>query len=247
MTNNFEYAACENVEVKTMVRKASELSSLSELNLSSRTYNSIRSLPLEELVFLVRTGQLHVKGMWKTCYDELYAAIDAAGFIRHDFDARSFGMGALYNATLGMSKSSKPCACLHDLKSNNEYEGYHNLSQAQLDAVDQLLDTLAPKEKTVIQLRFGIVDGRKHPLGGVASIIGLSSERIRQIEAKAIRKLRHPARYYQLDAILSYSSWEECAERIACIEKDLSILYGQVHKLEKERESIKRYSPFMFV
>ena len=80
----------------TNTRQANELKSLDELNLSKRTRNSVKNISLEDLIFLVRTKQLHVKGMWKVCYEELEKAIDKAGFIRHDFDGRSFGVGALY-------------------------------------------------------------------------------------------------------------------------------------------------------
>ena len=58
----------------------------------------------------------------------------------------------------------------------------------------EVLDTLTPREKKVLELRFGIVDGRTRTLEEVGKEFNVTRERIRQIEAKALRKLRHPSR-----------------------------------------------------
>ena len=58
--------------------------------------------------------------------------------------------------------------------------------------VKQALLMLTPRETTIISLRFGLDDGKPKTLQEVGEIIGVSRDRIRQIEAKAIRKLRHP-------------------------------------------------------
>ena len=60
--------------------------------------------------------------------------------------------------------------------------------------VEHVLDTLTPRERRVLQLRFGLVDGQQRTLEEVGKRFGVTRERIRQIEAKALRKLRHPAR-----------------------------------------------------
>lgn len=60
--------------------------------------------------------------------------------------------------------------------------------------IDSVLHTLTPREESVIRLRFGLQDGRCHTLEEVGSEFNVTRERIRQIEAKALRKLRHPVR-----------------------------------------------------
>ena len=62
------------------------------------------------------------------------------------------------------------------------------------EALKEILDTLTEREADVLRMHFGMYDGRTHTLGEVGQIFGVTRERIRQIENKAIRKLRHPSR-----------------------------------------------------
>ena len=62
------------------------------------------------------------------------------------------------------------------------------------EALKEILDTLTEREADVLRMRFGMCDGRTHTLEEVGQIFGVTRERIRQIENKAIRKLRHPSR-----------------------------------------------------
>ena len=62
------------------------------------------------------------------------------------------------------------------------------------EALQEILDTLTEREADVLRMRFGMYDGRTHTLEEVGQIFGVTRERIRQIENKAIRKLRHPSR-----------------------------------------------------
>lgn len=66
------------------------------------------------------------------------------------------------------------------------------------DQVEEVLSTLTPRERRVLQLRFGLEDGRSRTLEEVGKEFGVTRERIRQIEAKALRKLRHPSRSKKL-------------------------------------------------
>ena len=61
-----------------------------------------------------------------------------------------------------------------------------------------MLYTLSDREARVLQLRFGLLDGRTRTLEEVGRNFGVTRERIRQIEAKALRKLRHPSRSKKL-------------------------------------------------
>ena len=62
------------------------------------------------------------------------------------------------------------------------------------EQIAEVLHTLSPREEQVIRMRFGLTDGQPHTLEDVGAYFNITRERIRQIEAKAIRKLRHPSR-----------------------------------------------------
>ena len=64
--------------------------------------------------------------------------------------------------------------------------------------MEDILDTLLPRERRVLQLRFGLADGHQRTLEEVGKRFGVTRERIRQIEAKGLRKLRHPSRSRRL-------------------------------------------------
>ena len=70
------------------------------------------------------------------------------------------------------------------------------------EQVSEVLETLTERERKVLQLRFGLEDGRSRTLEGVGMEFGVTRERIRQIEAKALRKLRHPSRSRRLKDFL---------------------------------------------
>ena len=75
----------------------------------------------------------------------------------------------------------------------------HTLLKEQLEEV---LSTLTPREEKVLKLRFGLEDGRSRTLEEVGKEFNVTRERIRQIEAKALRKLRHPSRSKRLKDFL---------------------------------------------
>ena len=60
---------------------------------------------------------------------------------------------------------------------------------------EKALETLSPRERSIIELRFGLIDGRPQTLEEVGRKFKVTRERIRVIEAKAIRKLKHPSRF----------------------------------------------------
>ena len=66
------------------------------------------------------------------------------------------------------------------------------------EQLQEVLHTLTPREEKVIRLRFGLEDGQAHTLEEVGKEFNVTRERIRQIEAKALRKIRHPGRSKKL-------------------------------------------------
>ncbi|MCO7126322.1 RNA polymerase sigma factor RpoD [Sporolactobacillus shoreicorticis] len=85
-----------------------------------------------------------------------------------------------------------------DAKAPSDAAAYELLKEQ----LEDVLDTLTDREENVLRLRFGLDDGRTRTLEEVGKVFGVTRERIRQIEAKALRKLRHPSRSKQLKDFL---------------------------------------------
>ena len=85
-----------------------------------------------------------------------------------------------------------------DLPSPEESAAGHLLREQ----IEEMLDALSPREREVLYYRFGIEDGRAYTLEEVGKKFGVTRERIRQIESKALRKLRHPSRSKKLKDFL---------------------------------------------
>ncbi len=78
------------------------------------------------------------------------------------------------------------------------------------EQTESVLKTLTPREERVIKMRFGVGDGSEHTLEEVGQTFAVTRERIRQIEAQALRKLRHPSRSRKLRAFLEgRTSWND--------------------------------------
>ena len=101
-------------------------------------------------------------------------------------------------APVGEEKDSTLGDFIPDDEIRPEDQASAELLKAHLGEV---LDTLNDREKKVLKLRFGLEDGRQRTLEEVGKEFGVTRERIRQIEAKALRKLRHPTRSKNLRII----------------------------------------------
>jgi RNA polymerase primary sigma factor len=86
----------------------------------------------------------------------------------------------------------------HEATSPSDHAAYELLKEQ----LEDVLDTLTDREENVLRLRFGLDDGRTRTLEEVGKVFGVTRERIRQIEAKALRKLRHPSRSKRLKDFL---------------------------------------------
>ena len=87
-----------------------------------------------------------------------------------------------------------------DEASQPSEEASYTLLREQLEEV---LSTLTPREEQVLRMRFGLIDGKPHTLEEVGKEFDVTRERIRQIESKALRKLRHPSRSKKLRDFLN--------------------------------------------
>ena len=103
---------------------------------------------------------------------------------------------------IGEDEDSNLGDFIEDIKAKNPNDmiTYYKLSEHTRD----ILDTLSPREASVLRLRFGIDCDSDHTLEEVGKIFNVTRERIRQIEAKALRKLRHPVRSRILKTFIDY-------------------------------------------
>ena len=99
---------------------------------------------------------------------------------------------------VGVAEEALVCEVLRLVQQG--HSGGRNLPTAETDAPRP---TLTPREEKVLKLRFGIEDGRPRTLEEVGKEFNVTRERIRQIEAKALRKLRHPSRSKKLKDFLN--------------------------------------------
>ena len=90
-----------------------------------------------------------------------------------------------------------------DKRMTSPSEAVINLNLREQTA--EVLKTLSPREEKIIKMRFGLQDGSEHTLEEVGQAFAVTRERIRQIEAKALRKLRHPSRSHRLKVFLERS------------------------------------------
>jgi len=93
------------------------------------------------------------------------------------------------------------------VQDHREIDPLHDMSQAMLKSrVDEALQELNYREREIIRLRYGLADGYSYTLEEVGKIFCVTRERVRQIEAKAVRKLQHPVRAKMLSGFLNFDT-----------------------------------------
>lgn len=97
---------------------------------------------------------------------------------------------------VGENEESEMGEFVIDTKRKTPVERIEHLSLTE--EIDEILMTLTEREENILRLRFGFTDGEPRTLEEVGQVFGVTRERIRQIEAKALRKLRHPSRNKKL-------------------------------------------------
>jgi len=102
--------------------------------------------------------------------------------------------------SLEMPVGQEESSMLSDFIEDETVVGPVDAASNQLlkEQVQSSLDALSEREREVLEMRFGLRDGQSHTLEEVGQFFGVTRERIRQIEAKALRKLRHPYRSRKL-------------------------------------------------
>jgi RNA polymerase primary sigma factor len=89
---------------------------------------------------------------------------------------------------------------IEDKEAENPSEG---TSKSMLkEKLDHVLTSLSERERKILEMRFGLLDGYGHTLEEIGNLYNVTRERIRQLEAKALRKLRHPTRAHHLHGFL---------------------------------------------
>jgi alanyl-tRNA synthetase len=128
--------------------------------------------------------------------------------------------------------------------------------KSTIDGIWNVLGTLTAREQRVLQLRWGLEDGQSHTLEEVGAEFGVTKERIQEIEAKALRKLRHPSRgrrLYKLEKILGEKAFElydtygfplELTEEIIAESGFAFLLEGFEEEMEKQRERARAAHKF---
>lgn len=104
---------------------------------------------------------------------------------------------------------------VHESEALDELLGESSITQEILrEDIIEVMAVLSPRERDVLRLRFGLDEGRQRTLDEVALLFGVTGERIRQVEAKALRKLRHPQSRKHWDSSVDFEEGTSAFRRI---------------------------------
>ncbi len=103
------------------------------------------------------------------------------------------------------------------------------------EIINTLLMDLNPREQNILKLRFGLIDGKYHTLEEVGQTYGVTRERIRQIEAKALKKLRHSIRTKKVEDFYEYDPFNKSLERDLPNNENIQLIQEKYRELILER------------
>lgn len=227
-----------NVTLKNDVRKACELKSLDELKLGEEICEYISDVPLEELIFQVRTKQLHIKRMPKSYYAEIEKAIDAAGFIRHDFSQQAFGVSRLCNC---VADQKLRVDSLQDFETNAEYENYEALSDEQIEGFSNVLGALYPKERIAVVMRFGL-KGKVYKYDEIENELNVTRSVAHNLVKRAVNQLRERVPRMTHPAHLMMVPEDECCMEVDKMRREILEIRRQVRRLETLNRKLSMFS-----
>ena len=98
-----------------------------------------------------------------------------------------------------------PCIPMMEGECVDPIEEVYKKDVARL--IKEALDDVTPRQEKVLRLRFGIGVAQEYTLEEIGVVFNLTRERIRQIEGKAIRAIKHPARSYKLKQLITFATW----------------------------------------
>ena len=212
------------------IRKLETIHDLEELNFRPDTLMVLKAanVDVQDLITTARYNAqqlLYYPGVGGRRANDIVQAIDEAGFILHESE-RSRCARRLLTAVLGSS------AVL-----SAHYEDLEDMAPEALEAVEELVQEALPdRELQVIELRFGLKDGQCHTPQECADALDMVKERVRQLESKALARLRHPSYCSKLEVITCYSRGA-----LAC---RMAELWSDIDKLQLELNALQNGNPY---
>lgn len=197
--NNLLLTAIEEAGYKTQAEFARAA------NLSTTQVNSLvamRLAPIGERGDFIDPAK-QIMEVLGACPTDLWTEEQLNLSLKRNTSERNYGQEEL---NLSMVKATENLLVDFNLGKNIDEKETH-------DRVEYYLDSLTPREAKVLRLRFGIDIDKEHTLDEIADMFDVTRERIRQIEMKALRKMRHPARSDELAGLLCETSIQTSEDR----------------------------------